>query len=471
MFARSFLLIFIFYGVQAFASIQYYSNLNAHDGQKIEVFSTNLDLDNPRSEENQKALDIYRKEIGLDEKSPIIIQALSEQQAQRLGIDGQSISDIEHFFNQYQLKNPVLKGKVKNELAEFFATGKLSPKLKSLYIHDFVDNYLFHNPEAPANTVKEAADFLLTSNLSQKAKQDIINKVKKKNWKQTDEAIMSYRMHTKVEGFMSKLPYAKNLSKSTFALTTIRVIYNGTITTAVTFASTGHVAKSLAYGVIASGVTALIQINSKFFEKLMSGKYWVASFWGIEALVVSGLLAASYMLAIPEKAFQLGGFLVNSILKMGGLTTLTQASAEAFAAKQSTAIKSPLDDEIIRIKNSTKLSPQAKDLILSRLVAARASASEAYARVMVIGSAIWATSLAFEAALPETTKAVAVYGTFAVLGGYAIAIKALGVKKIDYFITKPFKLAYGITKKVAAFRKALPSKIKSLFCGQNFLKN
>lgn len=438
------------------AHIQYYSSpsLGKSSQSRVEAFVTELDLEDWDSEKNKKKIKTYKEEIGLNPDSPIIIQSGAEGEAQ-----------IADFIKSYKLKNPVLKKSISKELELYHRTGELGEKLKKRYIKLFVANYKDQHPKADPETLKEAANFILSSSFTEREKSEFIQDLKNENWENTEKALAHYRVNTNIGQPLGRLPYAKNLSKSTFTLTTIRVIYNTGIATAVTFASTGSMEKSLAYGTLTASMTALVQLNSKFFERVMSGKFWVPIFWGFESAFIAVMFGASYILQMQESGFDIGHFLFKQIALFGGLTTLTQASAEYFASSQGSRMKKALGNEIIKIKNSKTLSAQAKSLLLSRLTATYSLATETYARVMVLGSAIWATSMAFEAALPNAYKAAAVYGTFALLGAYSLSIKAFGINRLmNTLVTKPLKLGKKIKVQVHAFHKETISRFKKTFC-------
>lgn len=457
--------------LNAHGASHYYSTINEKDGTQVEVFSTTIDTDNINSEENKEVVAAFKEQLGAGD-APIIVEALSEAQQKALGIEGPSIADIEHFLEELKLNQPTALKAVSDDAAKYFATGEVSDKLRDLYVEEFVSSYKFDNPTADTKMIEKAASFFLDSNFPEDKKAALIESLKVKDWASTDKAIASYQLNTKVEGIAAKLPVVKKFSKSALTLTLIRTIFNGAVSSAVTYASTGHVMTSLAYGTFSAAMTASIQLNSKFFEKLMTGKFPLMKFWLVECVVVGALLGASHLLHIPTESFLLSSFLLHDVAVMGSLTVATQGTSEMFASKQGASAKTRLSNEIIRLAENKELSYAEKKLVMSRLMAEYASATVDFSTTMVVGSMIWATSAAFKAALPAEFRDIAVYSTFGVLGAYSAAIGVFGINNVlNVVVKKPLLGFKNVIKQIGNLKKNVVKGLTSAFCNNKFKKS
>ena len=441
------------------------------DKNKIEIYTAKLDTDNPNSENNQEVINSLKDDLGYDDKVPVFAETISEKTAAELGVDPLTEESVGEFLDNYKLKNEIISNEVSAELVDYIKSGDMPEGLK----------------------------------------EDILKNVLDPNFEKSKEVRFHTNQVTPSKNFLAK---KFNLSKSTARLTLVRMAFNGAVGIFASSFTRRVDIKTLSFALITMSMTGAVQVNNKFFEKIMSHKFAKAMFFGIEAAFVATTIAASSLLfgadhsapltdlllqmtnsgvqatsdLIPQAADVVLSIPENSkhwveigldIFGIGAVTTFTQGRAEELAAKQIDKSKDYLDAEAIRSANDDKLSKSAKAKLMDVLAVKKANLTETFSRVMLGGSMIWGAAIAAAATVPDAYGLIATYSVFGVLHVYANTIKYVGSDKMmslhvaDYergiidFWKAQFRAPGKVLNNVAKSFKKMYNKVT---CNSKFLK-
>lgn len=423
---------------------------------KVEVYSAIVDTSDPNSEKNKKILESFEKDLGLKPDVPVLAETISESEAARAGVEPLTEKNVKEFIESYQLKNEVY----------------------------------------PTEISKEVIDFIETGDLPEKFNKEIAKSLADPSWETSKE----YKIYKdQVTPSNSVLGKRFGLSKSTSRLTVIRMVFNAGANILSASISRRFDLRALLFGAMTSTMTGAVQVNNKFFEKLMASKYAKLKFFGIEAAFVGvSILGSAALFGVDHEAVLTKTLLeftntaqfvaakyyswieyAIDIFGFGLATTYTQGRAEELAAKQVDRLKGMIDKEIIRVQNSTTLSSEAKNTLTDILIVKRANLTETFSRVMLGGSMIWTKAIALGATLPGAAGMIAGYAVFGVLHLYANTIKYVGSDKMMNFRVKDYEKGIIDFWKAqfqapGKFMNKVANKFKKLVgrasCNSNFLK-
>ena len=431
---------------------------------KIEIYTTSLDTEDPNSQNNQEIIKSLKDDLGYNDKVPVFAETISEKTAAELGVDPLTEENVGEFLDNYKLKNEILSNEVSAELVDYINSGEMPEGLK----------------------------------------EDILKSVLDPNFENSKDVKVHQDQVTPSNNFIAK---KFRLSKSTARLTLIRMAFNGGVGIFASSFTRRIDIKTLSFALITMSMTGAVQVNNKFFEKIMAHKYAKAMFFGIEAAFVATTIAASSMLFGADHSTPLTDLLLQvtnyglesvsdivlkipdsarhwveiglDIFGIGAVTTFTQGRAEELAAKQIDKSKDFLDAEAIRTSNDKNLSKSARAKLLDVIAVKKANMTETFSRVMLGGSMIWGAAVAAAATVPDAYGLIATYSVFGVLHIYANTIKYVGSDRMmslhvaDYergivnFWKAQFKAPGKFLNNVSKSFKKMYNKIT---CNSNFLK-